>query len=279
MLFAAGGIIPLSVAALFLIVLPESPRYLGRFSARHGEIRTLAARLSLSLPANADLAEPIPETGKGPGVRALFADGMARDTLCLWGMGFFGYMTSYVILTWAPSMLAGQGLSLAVTSQSLSAWSLGGFGSPLIGLAVQRWGSRIAIGTFALAAAAGTLVMMSLPLTEDRIGYFLVMLFVENLFVVSLLTAVYFMGTHLYPASIRATGTGAASAFGRLGATASSFTTVYALEWGGTVGYFSAMGVTALLCFCFAMGIVNHVQPARAEGRDKTLAAPVPVKG
>ena len=118
-------------------------------------------------------------------------------------MGFFAYMTSYIVLNWAPGMLAGQGLSLEITSRSLSAWSLGGFGSPLIGLAIQRWGSRRAIGGFALGAAAGTLVLMSLPITEDEIIYLMAMLLIENLFVVGLLGAVYVVATHIYPPAFR----------------------------------------------------------------------------
>lgn len=265
MLFAMGGVVPLSVAILFVFVLPESLNYLARDPARRGEAAALAKRMGIELPPEADLSEPILDARR-PGIAALFAPEMRRNTICLWAMGFFAYTTSYVVLTWAPTMLAGQGLSLATTSRSLSAWSLGGFGSPLIGLAVQRWGSKKAIGGFALGAAAGTFVLMTLPLTEEDIGYFLVMLMFENLFVVSLLSSVYVLATHMYPPAYRATGTGAASSVGRLGAVASSFTGVYALQLGGTVGYFSLMCMTSLLVFVFAMAIRNHV-PKSAGSR------------
>jgi AAHS family 4-hydroxybenzoate transporter-like MFS transporter len=269
-LFAAGGVAPLTIAILFLFLLPETPRYLARDAANREPLISLLHRMGIAVPAGADLAEPW-RARERTGAAALFAPAMRRDTLALWGIAFFGYMTSYVILTWAPAMLAGQGLSLAVTSKSLSAWSLGGFGSPLIGLAMQRWGSRVAICGFALAGAFGTLIMMTLPLSEDRIVWFMLMLFVENLFVVSLLTSVYVLGTHIYPASHRATGTGAASAVGRLGAMTSSFTTVYALHWGGPAGYFGAMGLTSLLTFVCAMALKNHVPP---NARLRRAAAP-----
>lgn len=277
-LFAAGGVAPLTIAILFLFVLPETPRYLARIPENRERVAALLARMGIAVPADADLAEPPAESARA-GIGSLFAPAMRRDTLCLWGLGFFGYMTSYVILTWAPAMLAGQGLSLAVTSKSLSAWSLGGFGSPLIGLAMQRWGSRAAIGGFALGGALGTLAMMALPLTEDEILWFMIMLFVENLFVVSLLTSVYVLGTHIYPSEARATGTGAASAVGRLGAMTSSFTTVYALHWGGPTGYFAAMGITSLLTFGCAMALKNHVPPnARRASASAPGAALEPMK-
>jgi len=263
-LFQAGGVIPLVVAAFFVLVLPESPRYLARDPKNRGAVLKMMARMNLHLPPDADISEPA-AMGRRAGVAALFSRAMRRDTLCLWGMAFFAYMTSYVILNWAPTMLAGQGLSLQVTSRSLSAWSLGGFGSPLIGLAVQRWGSRRALGGFALGAAAGTLVLMALPLTEDEILYFMGMLLIENLFVVGLLGAVYVMATHMYPPAYRATGTGAASALGRLGAMTSAYAGVYSLHLGGPVGYFACMTATSLITFVFVMSIRNHVPKAIGE--------------
>jgi MFS transporter, AAHS family, 4-hydroxybenzoate transporter len=264
-LFQAGGVIPLLVAAFFWFVLPESPRYLARDSRNRDEIFSLMRRMNLALPENAEISEVAP-AGQKAGLSALFARGMRRDTFCLWGMGFFAYMTSYVVLNWAPGMLAGQGLSLQTTSRSLSAWSLGGFGSPLIGLAIQHWGSRRAIGGFALCAAAGTLILMSLPLDEPRIGYLLAMLLVENIFVVSLLTSVYVVATHIYPPAFRSTGTGAASAVGRLGAMASAYAGVYSLHLGGSVGYFACMTATSLVTFGFAMAIRNHVPKSAGDG-------------
>jgi AAHS family 4-hydroxybenzoate transporter-like MFS transporter len=260
-LFQAGGIIPLLVAAFFHFVLPESPRFLARAPENRDAVLALLAQMNLRLPENSAIEERA-VAKHGIGISQLFTRELRRDTICLWAMGFFGYMTSYIVLNWAPGMLAGQGLSLEITSKSLSAWSLGGFGSPLIGLAVQRWGSRRAIGGFALAAAAGTLVLMSLPLTEDEIIYLMAMLMIENIFVVGLLGAVYVLATHIYPPSFRSTGTGAASALGRLGAMASAYAGVYSLHLGGPAGYFACMTVTSLLTFVFAMLIRNHVPEA-----------------
>ena len=276
-LFRAGGIIPLGVAAFFYFVLPESPRYLARASENRGKVLALLARMNLHLAEDAAIEEPF-AAKRGAGVAQLFAPALRRDTICLWAMGFFAYMTSYIVLNWAPGMLAGQGLSLEITSKSLSAWSLGGFGSPLIGLAIQRWGSRRAIGGFALAAAAGTLVLMSLPLTEEEIIYLMTMLLIENVFVVGLLGAVYVMATHLYPPAFRSTGTGAASALGRLGAMTSAYAGVYSLHLGGPAGYFACMTATSLLTFIFAMLILNHVPEAAdraALRRSATALKPV----
>jgi AAHS family 4-hydroxybenzoate transporter-like MFS transporter len=260
-LFQVGGALPLLIAAFFVFVLPESPRYLARDPTKRAQVMKLMRRMNLPLPEDSDISEAR-ATGRRSGVSALFTGEMRRDTFCLWGYAFFAYMTSYIILNWAPGMLAGQGLSLAVTSRSLSAWSLGGFGSPLIGLAIQRWGSRRALGGFALAAGAGTLALMALPLNEDEIIYLMTMLFVENLFVVGLLGAVYVVATHIYPPSVRSTGTGAASALGRLGAMTSAYTGVYSLHLGGSVGYFACMTATSLITFAFTMAIHNHVPKA-----------------
>jgi AAHS family 4-hydroxybenzoate transporter-like MFS transporter len=257
-LSVAGGVIPLIAALFFWFVLPESPRWLARDPGNRAGLTRLLERMRLQLPELVPAPSPHSERQKHA-VAELFAPDFRRDTLCLWGMGFFAYMTSYIILNWAPAMLAGQGLGLDVTSRSLSAWSLGGFGSPLIGLAIQRFGSRRALGAFSLSAAAGTLVLMSLPLNSQQILWFMAMLLIENVFVVGLLGAVYVLATHIYPPAFRSTGTGAASALGRLGAMTSAYAGVYSLHLGGPVGYFACMTATSLLTFAFAMAIRNHV--------------------
>ena len=127
-------------------------------------------------------------------------------------------------------------------------------------------GSRRALGGFSLAAAAGTLVLMSLPLQSQQILRFMAMLLIENTFVVGLLGAVYVLATHIYPPAFRSTGTGAASALGRLGAMTSAYAGVYSLHLGGPVGYFACMTATSLLTFVFAMSIRNHVPSPRGEG-------------
>lgn len=264
-LSVAGGVIPLIAALFFWFVLPESPRWLARDSGHHARLTHVLQRMGLQLPELASAPSADSERQKH-GLADLFAPKFRHDTLCLWGMGFFAYMTSYIILNWAPAMLAGQGLGLDITSRSLSAWSLGGFGSPLIGLAIQRFGSRRALGGFSLAAAGGTLVLMSLPLQSQQILWFMAMLLIENIFVVGLLGAVYVLATHLYPPAFRSTGTGAASALGRLGAMTSAYAGVYSLHLGGPAGYFACMTATSLLTFAFAMAINNHVPSPKGEG-------------
>jgi MFS transporter, AAHS family, 4-hydroxybenzoate transporter len=97
------------------------------------------------------------------------------------------------------------------------------------------------------------------------------MLLIENIFVVGLLGAVYVLATHIYPSAIRSTGTGAASALGRLGAMSSAYAGVYSLHLGGPVGYFACMTATSLLTFAFAMAVRNHVPPS-VSTRDKEIS-------
>jgi AAHS family 4-hydroxybenzoate transporter-like MFS transporter len=262
-LFQAGGIIPLVVAVSFYFVLPESPRYLARAPENRDKVLTLLARMNLYLPEDAAIAEPSAARHRA-GLSQLFAPDLRRDTLCLWAMGFFAYMTSYIVLNWAPGMLAGQGLGLEITSKSLSAWSLGGFGSPLIGLAIQRWGSRRAIGGFRPCGSVGNTGADEFAADGGR----------DHLFDGDAVDREYFRrrpfgrglcpATHIYPPAFRSTGTGAASALGRLGAMTSAYAGVYSLHLGGPVGYFACMTVTSLLTFAFAMLIRNHV-PQRAD--------------
>jgi AAHS family 4-hydroxybenzoate transporter-like MFS transporter len=105
-------------------------------------------------------------------------------------------------------------------------------------------------------------------------------LLIENLFVVGLLGAVYVVATHIYPPAFRSTGTGAASALGRLGAMTSAYAGVYSLHLGGPVGYFACMTATSLLTFAFAMLIRNHLPPAVGTASARHTATELkPVRG
>jgi AAHS family 4-hydroxybenzoate transporter-like MFS transporter len=94
----------------------------------------------------------------------------------------------------------------------------------------------------------------------------LVVLVVEGFFIAGIHTAIYTLAAHVYPPFIRATGVGAASAFGRIGAVLSSYTGVMSLDIAGPTGFFYV--IAAMLAVCFVAGtlIRNHLPAAGGTG-------------
>jgi MFS transporter, AAHS family, 4-hydroxybenzoate transporter len=79
----------------------------------------------------------------------------------------------------------------------------------------------------------------------------------------------------VYPTNVRATGTAATLAVGRLGAILSAFAGAAVITAGGATTYFTMLGV-AMVCVLVALMMVKHqIPPVRKPqiGRDPTSAA------
>jgi len=79
---------------------------------------------------------------------------------------------------------------------------------------------------------------------------------VEGLMIGGLQNGLYSLASHMYPAYAKATGIGAASSVGRLGAVASAFTGVVALERGGSPGFFGVIAA-AMLAMVAAISLLG----------------------
>jgi AAHS family 4-hydroxybenzoate transporter-like MFS transporter len=87
---------------------------------------------------------------------------------------------------------------------------------------------------------------------------------VHGLFVTTVQCIMYSLCAHVYPTNIRATGTAATLAFGRLGAILSAFAGAAVITAGGASGYLTMLGL-AMVCVLIALWMVRHqIPPVRA---------------
>jgi AAHS family 4-hydroxybenzoate transporter-like MFS transporter len=101
----------------------------------------------------------------------------------------------------------------------------------------------------------------------------LVVLVIEGFFIAGIHTAVYTLAATVYPPFIRATGVGAASAFGRIGAVLSSYTGVMSLDLGGPSGFFMVIAAMLVVCFIAGTMIRGHL-PAQGGGSTSPVKPP-----
>ncbi|WP_313337760.1 MFS transporter, partial [Pseudomonas oryzihabitans] len=151
-------------------------------------------------------------------------------TLLLWLGYFFTLTVMYMLLNWLPSLLVGQGFSRGQAVGVQILFNLGGgIGSVLFGLLMDRWRPRLTVLAIYLGILLG---LAGLGLAK---AYSLVALagFAAGLFVVGGQLVLYALAPQLYPAAVRATGTGAAVAVGRLGAMAGPLLAGQVLALGG----------------------------------------------
>ncbi|WP_124094554.1 MFS transporter [Burkholderia gladioli] len=288
-LFVAGGALPLLLGVVLLATLPESPRYLARHRARWPELGRLLARMRRPVAADAAFSDSVERhaaaaagadgreqriVGGAPsarigaerrGFRALFADGLAGDTLALWCAFFMSLLAVYSAFSWLPAMLAAQGLSVDVAGSGLTAYNLGGvIGALGCALVIARWGSRWPLVLSALGGAASAAALSGVDVASQR-GWLLLGLGLHGLFVNAVQATMYALCAHLYATPVRATGTAGALMVGRLGAIFSAFAGAWVIGAAGKAGYL-AMLVASMTIAALALAVLrDHVKPLRAQ--------------
>lgn len=260
-LFFIAGVLPLSLAALFMFTLPESPAFLLR-EGKLAALVTLLGRCGITLEAGRELQAPPKQAAMTAPLSMLLSPALRTQTLLLWGGFFTCLMASYTLFSWVPTMLHTLGLDLTMTSLGITTFHLGGVVGALIsGVLLDRYGfSSTHMGMAALAAIMAVVMAFLLGQSVLPIMLILSMMMLLGLCVAGLHNTLYTLATTVCPIEARATGVGIASATGRLGAVLSSFTGVLTMDMGGPLAFFGLVALLLALC-----GVSGWV--ARSFGR------------
>lgn len=246
-LFAVFGTVPLVLAALLLLCLPESLRFLVA-RGRGGAIpERLLRRLGHDVAPAVHRVDRVEDTDGAS--RAAFATLLGhahrRDTTCV-SLAFFSiFLSTYTISTWLPSLLVDAGYRISTASSSTSIFGVGGLLFGMIGAwACSRLGSRAVLVTLAAAAVVamsflailfgshGVAWRPALPIGLLAAGA-----------IPGVQVAIYIVATQMFPTAVRATGVGLATAFGRAGSMLSAFAGPPLLAAGGRA-YFGFVALT-----------------------------------
>lgn len=281
-MFWIGGSLPLLYSLVLLARLPESPRHMARQPAQWPRLRSLLARMERPTAIDAPFVDAVEQSAgqrQSAGFAALFKEGLARDTLAIW-MGFFMVMlASYSAFSWLPSMLTAEGLPVSMASSGLTAYNLGGvLGALGCAWAMSRHGSRWPLIVACAGAAASALALKGVDFHQDA-SLLMLGLGVHGMFVNGVQAPMYALCAYVYATHIRATGTAAGLAFGRLGAILSSFAGAAIITSSGAQGYLSLLGYAMLAALVALFVVKRHIRapqaPAAAPAAAKT-AAPAP---
>ncbi|WP_462384288.1 3-(3-hydroxy-phenyl)propionate transporter MhpT [Pseudomonas sp. Marseille-QA0892] len=235
MVFIVGGVAPLAIAPLMMLLLPESNDFRAAQSRSGSQ-----DRISTST--------------------ALFAQGRASATLALWLSYFFTLTVMYMLLNWLPSLLLAQGFTKSQAGSVQMLFNIGGaIGSLLGGLLLDRANrGRVVIGVYAgvLASLAG-LGFSSGIVAMATAG------FAAGLFVVAAQLVLYALAPPVYPTAVRATGVGAAVAVGRLGSVSGPLAAGHILAAGaGTTGVLLAASPGLILAAGAVLLLLHRPAPA-----------------
>ncbi len=216
------GATPLLSVPLLMVLLPESLEYLIH-KGRRAEAEKLATRLGIEpfdardWVADADAKAEAPRAGFRESMAVIFSRRYGLATVFFWVALFGGMLLVYGLNTWLPSIMRKAGYDLGSSLTFLVVFSLASaIGGILLGRAADRWGKKLILVLFYLVGAVGILLLMFPNVLV--VNY----LFVALAGIGSISTSLVLTGwvADYYPAHTRATATGWALSFARVGAIA-----------------------------------------------------------
>lgn len=261
-LFIVGGVLPLVLALVIGLALPESPQFLATKPARRPQLECIARRLG------ATIDEDVPQVSRPSmpaakvGYRALLTSDERATSLLLW-LQFLGVLTAaYTVFNWLPVFSVSRGLDMAAAGTLLAAFNFGGMAGALMGaLLIDRLGSRWLTVTFGVGGAAACVLALGAFGAGATMPVRVAALALAGLFIAGLQPMLFAIAANAYPAARRSTGIGAALAIGRLGAIASSF--IGSVLVGAGAGAFFAFLCTMMLTVTVALWLMPRHVPAR----------------
>lgn len=191
MIFYVGGAGPLLALALAVPLLPNAPK----------------PAVGASTPQKSGF------------VQAAVGEGRGMTTLLLWFAFFLALLIMYLLLSWLPSLLIGQGLSRPDAGLVQMAFNLAG----AVGSVVTGWlmdHPRRRPVTILVVFGASAAALTAAATAPASLAVFLVVGAALGATVSGVQSTVYGMAPSFYPARLRGTGVGAAVVMGRLGSAA-----------------------------------------------------------
>ncbi len=212
--FYAGGVLPMTLALLLILILPESVRYLEVSGANQQKIAKILARISPDLAGTQISRSPQQDQRRKAPVVNLFTEGRAAGTILLWIPYFMNLLMLYFIVFWLPALLRQTGKPISAGMTAIMLFSVGGIaGSFVEGGFMNRWGAINVL----LAEFVGTTLLIASLAYSTSFPLMMTITFVVGFVVQGAQGGLSAVAATFYPISIRSTGIGWCLGIGRIG--------------------------------------------------------------
>jgi AAHS family 4-hydroxybenzoate transporter-like MFS transporter len=216
-LFLIGGIVPIIIAIVSMVGLPESIKYMALHESQRGKMEAAikAIRPDYQVPANAKFV--IEDEKQYPGFNPgyLFRDGLALITPLLWLLFALNLMGYFFLISWTPTLMTAAKLPPATAALAGASLQVGG---TIGALALCWWLQKHRFLAIAIMFAIAVPVVASIGfagLTSQAVV--LVATFFAGFFVLGIQSGINVVGALIYPTSLRANGSGWELGIGRIG--------------------------------------------------------------
>lgn len=260
----AGGVAPLVLAVLMLVVLPESVRFLIANGRRPDQVKAILARISPE--ANAverftageghapkALRDPLgeeetrldaghatepgaPANAQVGGARLVLSREFLTGSVALWTAYFMGLVIFYAIINWMPLLFKEVGMPASRATLITSLFSLGGLGAIASGALMDRMEpNRVIAACYLLTAGA----VAAIGYVSGSVTMLVVAVLLAGILMNTAQSSMPALAAAFYPTRGRGTGVAWMMAIGRFGGIAgtalvgllaarkASFTTIF----------------------------------------------------
>ncbi|MDH4609213.1 MFS transporter [Pseudomonas sp. BN102] len=217
-LLLVGGLLPLLLAVVLLLWLPESARFLVVRNKGADKVRQVLAPIAPGEVAVASgFSVPEQKTVQSRNVfQVIFSGTYSAGTLLLWLTYFMGLVIVYLLTSWLPTLMRDSGASMEQAAFIGALFQFGGVLSAVgVGWAMDRFNPHKVIGVFYLLAG-GFAYCVGQSLGEVTLLATLVLL--AGMCVNGAQSAMPSLAARFYPTQGRATGVSWMLGIGRFGA-------------------------------------------------------------
>lgn len=245
MIFVASGVGTLAIAAVLLVVLPESPKLL-LARGDHARLAAFCARANVPYDPEWAVAGP---PAQGPRLSLLAPLGARHRfaTFVFAGLYTVNALALYMLTSWLPTLLPQAGFAIDQGARLTSLLQGGGLiGGLALSFFLDRGRTVAALAGAYLIVALGLVAFGAVPATPAGWG---VLLLIVGGGIAGAHLAIMAVGTSFYPPQMLSAAIGLAVAVARLGAIAGPLLGGWLISMGlGAAPFLLAMLVPVLIC-------------------------------
>ena len=255
-----GGIAPLFLTALMMLVLPESIRYMVAKQQRLEKIRSVLMRISSEAADATSFVKTehaVAAEGQS-GAAIVVSKPYAVGSVMLWTAYFMGLVIFYALINWMPVLFKDAGMDPRTATLISALFPLGGVGAVLFGWLMDRYNANwvIAIG-YVLTA----LSVFAIGQVIGSFSLLVVVVFAAGTLMNTAQSSMPALAAAFYPTQGRATGIAWMLGIGRFGGIAGSYLVAeLTAQQLGFAGIFAIVAIAGLIA-ALALVLKQLAQP------------------
>ena len=228
-----GGALPLLCLPFYIVLVPESVRFMVVRKFAPERIASTLRRVCGSeiRPGTVFTISEPPVPASQP-VRTLLSTGYRNITLALWITYFMGLLVIYLLSGWLPTLIKEAGLPIERAANLTALFQLGGtVGALVVGYYMDRRAANKVIALAYVCGAAWILLLASGNVNSASFAFFVLM---SGFCMSGAQTGLNAFAPSCYPTPVRATGVSWMLGIGRFGSITGSMAggVLLSLGWG-----------------------------------------------